>query len=576
MIGATRRWFQRNRKGLAIGAGVLGAGYLAGQYVLTKISEARERMSSDRIARENPEPNVGPEPSQADHDGHSLRRRFEQNQTDCTYTVLALLPTAAENIIEALPVEELTKELQKKRAERLARLNAGETTGSDMSSVSPSVVEEDRKSLSSFQSEGYVHASQVGESAGDEGQPRVKRNKTQLWNEVKITSITRSFTLVYTLSLLTIFTRIQLNLLGRRNYLSSVISLATPPANSSTISLEDHDDELTQTLGDDFETNRRYLAFSWWLLHRGWKDLTERVQAAVEEAFGPLNPREDISLDKLSELTMVIRKKVEGNTEDERRSQKWLSCLLPPAEEEEYVLRESGVQGVADLSSSHTASKLRHLLDETADLIDSPSFSFVLTLLNNEAFSTLIDQKCAADAFKPVTPAPETAPQSFDSIATAVPTAFDRKTKLANLLAVLARQAHVIGNGTHPPNEYLATMDQNVRELEAFSAVVYSSNFDLELLGAKEKTSRTKARDSGGPESASSSPVPEMVEKEVGNDDTAGSVPVLVDHHEDDEQNTTSAESTQQVPDSAFEQAWGKAMDDGQKPLKEEEGQSTP
>lgn len=52
MIGATRRWFQRNRKGLAIGAGVLGAGYLAGQYLLSKISEARERMSSDRIARE--------------------------------------------------------------------------------------------------------------------------------------------------------------------------------------------------------------------------------------------------------------------------------------------------------------------------------------------------------------------------------------------------------------------------------------------------------------------------------------------------------------------------------------------
>jgi peroxin-3 len=74
----------------------------------------------------------------------SLRRRFEQNQTDCTYTVLALLPTAAEDILEALPVEELTKELQKKRAERLARLNAGEgtATGSDMSSVAPSLLEE--------------------------------------------------------------------------------------------------------------------------------------------------------------------------------------------------------------------------------------------------------------------------------------------------------------------------------------------------------------------------------------------------------------------------------------------------
>lgn len=116
-----------------------------------------------------------------------MRRRFEQNQTDCTYTVLALLPTATENVIEALPVEELTKELQKKRAERLARISAGEGAGSDMSSVSPSFPEDDRKSLSSFQSEGYVHASQVGESAEQEEQPRVKRNKTQLWNEVKIT-----------------------------------------------------------------------------------------------------------------------------------------------------------------------------------------------------------------------------------------------------------------------------------------------------------------------------------------------------------------------------------------------------
>ena len=84
-------------------------------------------------------------------------------------------------------MEELTKELQKKRAERLARLNAGETTGSDMSSVSPSLPEDDRKSLSSFQSEGYIYASQVGEPTESDGQPRVKRNKTQLWNEVKIT-----------------------------------------------------------------------------------------------------------------------------------------------------------------------------------------------------------------------------------------------------------------------------------------------------------------------------------------------------------------------------------------------------
>ncbi|KAJ5134213.1 Peroxin-3 [Penicillium atrosanguineum] len=532
MIGAARRWFQRNRKGLAIGAGVLGAGYLAGQYVLSKISEARERMSSDRIAREN------------------LRRRFEQNQTDCTYTVQALLPTATENIIEALPVEELTKELQKKRADRLARLNPEEGSGSDMTSVAASVNNDDRTSLSSFQSEGYMHASQA-ESGDAEGQPRVKRNKTQLWNEVKITSITRSFTLIYTLSLLTIFTRVQLNLLGRRNYLSSVISLATPPTDS-TISLEDHDDDLTQTLGDDFETNRRYLAFSWWLLHRGWQELMARVQPAVEEVFGPLNPREDISLSKLSELTLQIRKKVEGNTEEERRSKKWLSCLLPPAEEEEYVLRESGVEGVADPSSSQTASKLRHLLDETADLIDSPSFSFVLTLLNNEGFSTLIDSKCTDEAFK-ASPVPETTPQSFDSMATVVPPiTTERKTKLANLPSC--------DGSPGPP-----AMDQNVRELEAFSAVIYSSNFDLELPGASKAAAAAEAE--GEQELGSSSYAAVMVEKEPEtSDDLSQSAPVLLDDDVEAEIVSTGAQrglETETPGESAFEEAWGKAVEDG-------------
>lgn len=52
MIQSTRRWFRRNRTNFAIGAGVLGAGYLAGQYVLGKLGEARQRMSDDRIAKE--------------------------------------------------------------------------------------------------------------------------------------------------------------------------------------------------------------------------------------------------------------------------------------------------------------------------------------------------------------------------------------------------------------------------------------------------------------------------------------------------------------------------------------------
>jgi peroxin-3 len=52
MIAASRRWLRRHRTPIAIGVGVIGVGYVATQYVLGKISDARLRMSSDRIARE--------------------------------------------------------------------------------------------------------------------------------------------------------------------------------------------------------------------------------------------------------------------------------------------------------------------------------------------------------------------------------------------------------------------------------------------------------------------------------------------------------------------------------------------
>lgn len=52
MFSSARRWLRRNRTPIAIGLGVVGAGYVVTQYVLSKINDARERMSSERIAKE--------------------------------------------------------------------------------------------------------------------------------------------------------------------------------------------------------------------------------------------------------------------------------------------------------------------------------------------------------------------------------------------------------------------------------------------------------------------------------------------------------------------------------------------
>lgn len=132
--------------------------------------------------------------------------------------------------------------------------------------------------------------------------------------------MTRAFTLLYAIALLSLLTRIQLNLLGRRNYLSSVVALASHSPQDPTINLENRDDDdVKQSYGNDFETNRKFLTFSWWLLHRGWRELMGKVELAVREAFGPHKPTEDISLESMSSLILDVRRRVEGTTPEERR-----------------------------------------------------------------------------------------------------------------------------------------------------------------------------------------------------------------------------------------------------------------
>ena len=119
---------------------------------------------------------------------YSLRRRFQQNQDDCIITVLELLPTVSEAVIEALPSEKIAEEIQK-----MKRLKSGKSAGpldgapSEFSSNSTgAMAEEDGRSLAS---ESYVHASQTaGSDSGNVGST-FSKSKSQLWAELKISCL---------------------------------------------------------------------------------------------------------------------------------------------------------------------------------------------------------------------------------------------------------------------------------------------------------------------------------------------------------------------------------------------------
>ncbi|KAI1200018.1 Peroxin-3 family protein [Nemania serpens] len=561
MLSTTRRWFRRNRTPIAIGVGIVGVGYLATQYVLSKINNARERMSSDRIAKEN------------------LRRRFEQNQEDCAFTVLALLPTSTTNILEAMNTENITLEIQQMKGTPKSVRSGESSSPAPPSIADTTMTEEEGKSIASLQSESGIHASQMnippippaGDAAQDGGQAlqRARKTKRQLWDDLTISSITRAFTLVYTLALLAMFTRIQLNLLGRRSYLSSVISLATGTA-QSTISLENNDDDNPeQAYGSDFETNRKYLTFSWWLLNRGWTDVVETVEAAVRDVFGHLSPRDVLSFDTFSQLTLEVRKKVERKSNSDRPGAQWLPFLLPPTPLEDFVLKESGVLGDSATATTHESGSssassptstispaLRRLLDETSDLIESPAFCHVLTLLLDAGFSVLLNNKLLAGAFGPQVPVAGPVPATPSEQDAASPTT--RAVLLPKILSVLTRQAHVIGNGM--ANEYLQEMER-VQDLQAFAAVVYSSNWeneiqqDAELVAAAASLNDVAAASTAASASASAAAAGHTDETATSQQDRGtgitSSQAIVVD------------ESVVMVEPSqiSFESAWEKALE---------------
>lgn len=334
-------------------------------------------------------------------------------------------------------------------------------------------------------------------------------------------------------------TRVQLNLLGRRSYLSSVVSLATG-SSSGAISLENNDDDnAAQAYGDDFDVNRKYLTFSWWLLNRGWADLMRRVEAAVRDVFGQTSPRDQLSFETFSAMTGQVRRLVEGSAafSDPPRAggdtaaaaaaphpdapTSWLRFLLPPPDMEDHVLRESGIldDSAASVTRAHggreppppppppsSAASLRRLLDETSDLVESPAFAHVLAQILDAGFSTLLEDRLAPGAFELAPRQPAAAQATATATATGSTAGpglrAERKVLLPRCLSVLTRQAHAIGNGV--PNEYLQAMEA-VQDLEGFAAVVYSSNWENEIREEEDGDDDASAAGPPGGSSGSSS-----------------------------------------------------------------------
>ncbi|KAF9344266.1 peroxin [Mortierella sp. NVP85] len=295
-----------------------------------------------------------------------------------------------------------------------------------------------------------------------------RRTKLELWNELKIMSFTRTITALYSLTLLTLLTQIQLNLLGRFTYVSSVVAIANTTDASYRIESPSAKGSLSSTNGQlDFQTEKKYLTFSYWLLHEGWRRWNDRVREVVESVVGGISLKKTFKAKEFSDLLGEIRAQLEYREVDGKREAVSMREYILPDDtaDEREVLRAGGVDEF-DLVIDPV---LRNLLDETRDFIDSADFATVMSSTIATTFARF--NLALQPTFNPFLLSP---PKSTDSGIEEIADEddIDRAVPLITILPVVGRQVHLILNGV--PNEYVESLSM-VKDLQAFSAIVYSS-----------------------------------------------------------------------------------------------------
>lgn len=328
-----------------------------------------------------------------------IRRRFTQTQEDSLYALYELIPVFAMVLAKKLDLEELVIALRDKKLSKTGGQKVGDNDVLS-SGISTSVTE-------------------VDNSTANVTEGKTQKTKAELWNELKTKSLIKMVTISYTISALLLLTRLQLNILTRREYLETAIRAAVEKEPSlsdgkSVVSWiwglwkgDDTKSTVSDAIGDSetkpapvsknsYINEQAFLSLSWWLLNRGWQDFEAIVEENVEKQFGELNPRDTLSVTEFSEkLTEVFRETNKqlfpDATSDQNDTGRLQTILLPRPDVEDFVLKQTlDPEAFNILNEDRTI--LGQLILETAKCLESTVSSIVLETLVNESFQYIMEQ----------------------------------------------------------------------------------------------------------------------------------------------------------------------------------------
>ncbi|KAJ1807871.1 peroxin, partial [Coemansia sp. RSA 2598] len=445
MFDSAWGFVKRHQRKLMITAGVAGGLYYSGKLLLERIAEMQAASAKARAAKDN------------------IRRRFDQNQRDCLFTIMSLLPELSEQVLHEVDVEKLITELRaihvpqkpaasSKAIEKPQSAEAREG-GNNVWSEQGEQNVRSKEGASDADGEGDANGATDAEAKANAQQPALaenetRRTKVEIWEDIKLQSFTRTLIAVYSESLLTILVHVQLGMVGRSTYLDSVVGKYT----GDDVALEGR---LSSRLSPADE--QHFLMLSWWFINRGWRQLMETISEATDHCIGQLPLKERVSHRELGAIFTSIHNRVRENglMQD-------LSAILLPL----------GDKNVGEYLAANRLEAERvftpvfvRLLDQIRDIIESNDFVYVFSCSIDRLTAQLLESLQESfpepvPAPAPCTPLPptvegETAPDLDDVVKefehfSAPP---ESKVVIVQLLPRIAREGHQILNGV--PNHYL-------------------------------------------------------------------------------------------------------------------------
>lgn len=401
MLSYLRNLLRRNRRKVFISTTIVAAIFATTKYVAYKFREAQKRIEEERFAREQ------------------IKLRFQQTQHDCFVVFLSLLPMLKDSVYGNLNVERITGELNARRMEKqLGQEQLSSSYGS--ASISES-------------------ASQLGEAFAEN-----RKSKIELWQDLKIISVARFLTTLYSESYLMLLIHLQLNVLSRRSYLESAIKLAEQSKGIEMLNNQDLDEENL--------AEQAFLSFSWWIINKGTAHLVETIETQVRDVFSSVEPRDVVSFDDFVSLIKKTQSQIETQTLNSAFISK---CILPPSEQNFFLLQQTNDFDVLAKFNNNVTNteKLNHLLSELS------------TYLNDESVAEIVKSLVHAGADKVL----ETVGASYQGTER-------NRLKVASLVGHLTKHSAKLTENLSE-NETLEKMNF-VLSLEELSAKVYSNMED--------------------------------------------------------------------------------------------------